>query len=96
MERITNAQLIDYLLSTNLITKHQHGFLLKHSTCTRAHVQSYNIRGNLLAWITALLQHRTQQVRINDTLSDSVVIISGVLQGSVLGPTLFLLYTSVH
>jgi len=45
-------------------------------------------------WITAFLHlhHRTQQVRINDTLSDSVVIISGVPQGSALGRTLFLLY----
>jgi len=36
MERIINRpiQLIDYLFSNNLITKHQHGFLLKHSTCT--------------------------------------------------------------
>jgi len=57
-----------------------------------AKLESYNIRGDLLAWITAFLQHHTQQVRINDTLSDSVVIISGVPQGSVLDPTSFLLY----
>jgi len=34
MERIINTQLIDYLFSNNLIAKHQHGFLLNHSTCT--------------------------------------------------------------
>ena len=47
----------------------------------------------LVTWITALLIHRTQQVKINNSLSDNIVIISGVPQESVLGPTLFLLYT---
>jgi len=34
MERVIDAQLIDYLLSNNLTARHPHGFLLKHSTCT--------------------------------------------------------------
>jgi len=47
MERIINAQLIDYLLSNNLIAKHQHGFLLKHSTCT-------NLLETINDWVLAL------------------------------------------
>jgi len=34
MERIISTHLIDYLLCNKLISKHQHGFLVKHSTCT--------------------------------------------------------------
>ena len=35
---------------------------------------------------------RTQQTRIGNNLSEINVIISGVVQGSCLGPALFLLY----
>ena len=47
MERIINAQLIDYLLLNNLITKHQHGFLLKRSTCT-------NLLETINDWVLAV------------------------------------------
>jgi len=42
-----SAQLIDCLLSNNLITKHQHGFLLKHTTCT-------NLLKTINDWVLAL------------------------------------------
>ena len=52
----------------------------------------YGIRGTLLKWIECFLTDRTQQVIINDKCSDSLPVLSGVPQGSVLGPLLFMCY----
>jgi len=50
------------------------------------------IDGLLLSWICAFLSNRTQRVVVEGFTSNWVSVISGVPQGSVLGPIFFLLY----
>jgi Reverse transcriptase (RNA-dependent DNA polymerase) len=57
-----------------------------------AKLNSYGISGLLLSWINAFLYGRSHSTMFNSCQSDLVSVISGVPQGSVLVPTLFLLY----
>jgi len=54
----------------------------------------YGIGGQLLKWIECFLHCRTQQTRVGHTLSSSLELTSGVVQGSVIGPLLFVLFTN--
>ena len=55
-------------------------------------LHSYSIRSATLRWIQAFLGYRQQKVVVEGEESDSVTVKSGVPQGSVLGPILFLVY----
>ena len=49
------------------------------------------IGGNLGKWVHSYLSQRTQTVIANNHMSKEVQVLSGVPQGSVIGPILFLL-----
>ena len=73
---------IDYSKAFDTVS---HSILLKK-------LYHYGIRGNVLKWFESYLSGRTQCTLIDGVKSKYCDILSGVPQGSILGPVLFLLY----
>ena len=78
----TDAILLDFCKAFDKVS-HRH---------LKLKLEYYGIRNKVLKWISSFLQERTQRVVCGGYTSDSENVISGVPQGTVLGPLLFLIY----
>lgn len=84
LENDSNADIV-YLDFSKAFDKVDHKLLLLK-------LFRMGIKGKLLSWLTSFLSNRSQQVLVNGTKSRPIPVISGVPQGTVLGPLLFIVY----
>ena len=84
-DQVTALLLLDFSAAFDCV---DHGLLLQllRITCS--------ISSNAFLWIASFLSDRTQVVRMGDDESIVSRVLSGVPQGSILGPLLFVLYTT--
>ena len=84
MEEGSNVDAV-YLDFAKAYDKVDHGLLLHK-------LKKLGVKGKLGRWIQNFLEGRTNQVLVDDQKSLVFFLLSGIPQGSVLGPILFLIY----
>jgi ribonuclease P/MRP protein subunit RPP40 len=79
---MTGLLLVDFRKAFDLV---DHDILLKK-------LSTYRFNDIAMKWFQSYLNERTQQVSVGAHMSDKQNIISGVPQGSILGPLLFIIF----
>jgi hypothetical protein len=84
LEENENADAL-YLDMSKAFDRVDHAILLKK-------MYAMGIRGRIHQWLAAFLKNRKQYVLVDGYTSDVEEVLSGVPQGTVLGPLMFILY----
>ena len=79
-----NAIVIDFLMAFDLVLRDR--LLMK--------IAISGVDSRVVTWVKEFLLGHTQRVKVGGQLSEEVRVTSGVWQGSILGPLLFLAYVN--
>jgi len=105
MESIIRDHIVHYMIDNQLVCDAQHGFVPWRSCMTQLlavlelwtkmlKIAAYGFKGKVLDYIQAFLTDRKQRVVVNSCLSAWLEVISGIPQGSVLWPILFVIFVN--
>ena len=93
LAKLLSQRWYDYIWLTNFLTTHN---ILFHAICLQRDPSNhtFGLSGYVISWIQLYLTDRSSFVKIDSSSSPSTTILTGMPQGSVHGPLLFVLFIS--
>jgi len=102
-KKSTSTNLMESLNDWTLAVNNRQGVSVAHIEYKKAYdslchsklfikLNAHGITGNLLLWLKDFLHNRSQVTQVGDAYSSENNLVSGIVQGSCLGPLLFVIY----